>query len=106
MAFGAFSAPCSFLLGSFVGNGNFDVLRGSLLTEARTEENIYAKVFFDIRINEQDAGRITMELYSDTPRTSENFRALCTGEHGIGDKGKPLHYKGCIFHRIIPGFMA
>lgn len=28
-----------------------------------------------------------------------------TGEKGVGRSGKPLHYKGSKFHRIIPGFM-
>lgn len=61
------------------------------------------KVFFDIEIGAKDAGRINMELFSDVvPKTAENFRALCTGEKGIGKSGKPLHYKGSIFHRIIP----
>lgn len=40
-------------------------------------------------------------------QTAENFRALCTGEAGIGKStGKPLHFKGVPFHRIIPGFMC
>jgi len=64
------------------------------------------KVFFDITIGDEPAGRIVMELFADvTPKTCENFRALCTGEKGTCSTGQPLHYKGCSFHRVIKDFM-
>ena len=64
-------------------------------------------VFFDVSINGKAAGRLVFELYADkTPKTAENFRALCTGEKGTGKSGKALHFKNSIFHRIIPDFMA
>ena len=66
-----------------------------------------SKVFFDITIGNESAGRIVMELFDDVvPKTTENFRALCTGEKGIGQAGKPLHFKESFFHRVIPQFMA
>merc|ERR1719497_279991 len=65
------------------------------------------KVFFDMVIGSAKAGRIVMELRKDVvPKTAENFRALCTGEKGVGQSGKPLHYKGSTFHRVITQFMA
>ena len=52
-------------------------------------------------------GRLVFELFSDvTPRTCENFRSLCNGDQGVGKvSGKPLHFKGAPFHRIIKNFM-
>jgi peptidylprolyl isomerase len=114
------------------------VLRSSVPVEAKKVAKVTHRVFFDIDIDGQDAGRITFGqpasahnnrhrsflpsssclltcaayavrvsgLFGKTvPKTVENFRALCTGEKGVGKKGKPLHYKGSSFHRIIPQFM-
>merc|ERR1712139_751943 len=63
--------------------------------------------YFDMTIGGQAAGRIVMELRADVvPKTAENFRALCTGEKGQGRSGKPLHFKGSDFHRVITQFMC
>lgn len=74
---------------------------------AKDLETVTSKVFFDIEIGGQPAGRVIMGLFGETvPKTAENFRALCTGEKGVGSVyKKPLHYQGSSFHRIIPNFM-
>jgi peptidylprolyl isomerase len=85
--------------------------QGILNSDNRSGDHLMAtsnpKVFFDISLGGEPAKRIVMELFADVvPNTAENFRALCTGEKGTGLSGKPLHYKGSFFHRVIPQFMC
>ncbi|KAJ0021117.1 peptidyl-prolyl cis-trans isomerase CYP19-4 [Pistacia vera] len=90
------------LLGTLVLLGTFT----SIQAKKADLKEITHKVYFDVEIAGKPAGRIVMGLFGKAvPKTAENFRALCTGEKGVGKSGKPLHYKGSGFHRIIPSFM-
>ncbi|KAJ0985613.1 hypothetical protein J5N97_003969 [Dioscorea zingiberensis] len=52
------------------------------------------RVFFDIVIGKSRARWIIMELFRDVvPKTTENFRCMCTGGKGIRISRKALHYK-------------
>lgn len=71
--------------------------------------------FFDIALGGGDSteddegkplGRIKLELFlKDCPRTAENFRQFCTGEHIDPVTHAPMGYKNSTFHRIIKDFM-
>jgi len=65
------------------------------------------RAWLEVAIDGAEAKRVVFALYADTvPKTAENFRRLCTGEHpGTTARGKPFHYKGSILHRMIPGLM-
>lgn len=56
-------------------------------------------VFFDIKIQDDEAGRIVFELFDDiTPKTCMNFAAFCTP--------KSPSYTNTIIHRVIPDFVV
>merc|ERR1719197_1312542 len=66
---------------------------------AAAEPAITKKVFFDISIGGQPAGRIVMGMFGDVvPKTTQNFIELASKPEGEG-------YKGSKFHRVIPQFM-
>lgn len=81
--------------------GDFSNMSGE---EPSTTKQANPVVFFDISIGGIDMGRMKMELFADVvPKTAENFRQFCTGEHR--KDGVPQGYKGAGFHRIIKDFM-
>lgn len=66
------------------------------------------RMFLDITVNALYVGRITIQLRGDVvPVTCNNFRALCTGEMGVGPRsGKPLMIKGTRFHRVVKDMLC
>ena len=80
--------------------GNCPVLWSlQVLSKILSGKKKRSKVYLELTADGEDLGRVEIELFDDVvPRTTENFRQLCTGEPGFG-------YKGSKIHRVIPGFM-
>jgi hypothetical protein len=68
------------------------------------QAEITSRVYFDVSINDQPAGRIVMGMHGNVvPKTVKNFETLCQGTESMGNLR--LAFEGSSFHRIIPGFM-
>ncbi|OWM68739.1 hypothetical protein CDL15_Pgr024926 [Punica granatum] len=86
------------------------------LTQAKKSKDLKEvthKVYSDVEIDGKSAGRIVMGLFGKAVPRLQNVKVRrkrpsntwLGWEKGVGKSGKPLHYKGSIFHRIIPSFM-
>ena len=79
----------------------------NLTMATSTLSTVTNKVYFDVKIDDEDAGRIVFGLFGDVvPRTVKNFVELSDGSAGKDKRGREMTYEGSKFHRLIPGFMA
>ena len=64
-----------------------------------SDPEVTKKVFFDITIGGQAAGRIEIGLFGNVvPKTVDNF-------YQLAQRTKPEGYKNSAFHRVISNFM-
>merc|ERR1739845_255999 len=91
------------------------VLNGNLLTMVRRNSKVFVPCLAAVGLvmllmshsgmpDKVEAKKLDKKEGPSITHT-EYFRALCTGDKGVGKSVNPLHYKNSIFHRIIPQFM-
>eukprot|EP01016_Furgasonia_blochmanni_P049787 TRINITY_DN75_c0_g1_i2.p1 TRINITY_DN75_c0_g1~~TRINITY_DN75_c0_g1_i2.p1 ORF type:complete len:209 (-),score=71.13 TRINITY_DN75_c0_g1_i2:195-821(-) len=84
----------------------FICLIAAIRAGALESVKVTSKIVMTISVDGVPSGDITIGLFGEVvPKTAENFRALCTGDHGDSATGHQLAFKGSPFHRIIPRFM-
>jgi len=86
----------------------FYLVQSQVMGEANDEgpvppqAEVTERVFFDVNIDNEPAGRIVMGLFGGVvPKTAQNFATICKGDQFNGKKR--LAYEGSSFHRVIPG---
>jgi peptidylprolyl isomerase len=63
-------------------------------------------VYIDLQAGNVALGRVVIELFTDVPLASENFRALCTGAYRHPETGRPLSYENSQFNMVREDYMV
>eukprot|EP00413_Alexandrium_margalefii_P043586 CAMPEP_0204579738 /NCGR_PEP_ID=MMETSP0661-20131031/43666_1 /ASSEMBLY_ACC=CAM_ASM_000606 /TAXON_ID=109239 /ORGANISM="Alexandrium margalefi, Strain AMGDE01CS-322" /LENGTH=460 /DNA_ID=CAMNT_0051588779 /DNA_START=1 /DNA_END=1383 /DNA_ORIENTATION=+ len=81
----------------------------ALLTEERPQHEITDRVFLDISLKGEPAGRMELGLFGkELPKTVENFLGLVTGKYTDeeGNACESAHcYKGTVFNEVLNDFL-
>ena len=83
----------------------FEKLRKKYASGIPTPSGEGPSCFLELQYGETK-GRVEVKLFANkTPLAAENFRALCTGEKGMGRSSKPLCFRNCTMHRVVENFV-